>query len=216
MKKLKLIALAMIMISAVSCKDANKSTEENSTDIHTNEATTAGNYSVINDSTKVSFIAYKTTDKIAVGGKFKEINLTDTKQGKTALEALNGTKFSIPVSSLFTNDASGTRDSKILKFFFGVMKNSELISGEFKVSDDNRCSIDVTLNGQTANIPLQYTATSDTNLSFDGVMNLEKWDGLAAVASINKACEALHTGKDGVSKTWSEVAVHADVVFNKM
>ncbi|MBU0940230.1 MAG: hypothetical protein KKD36_02220, partial [Bacteroidetes bacterium] len=97
---------------------------------------------------------------------------------------------------------------------FGVMKNTELISGEFKVSGDNSCSIDVTLNGQTANIPLQYT-TSDTRLSFDGIMNLENWDGLAAVASINKACEALHTGKDGISKTWSEVAVHADVLLNK-
>jgi hypothetical protein len=46
-------------------------------------------------------------------------------------------------------------------------------------------------------------------------MNLENWDALAAVASINKACEALHTGKDGISKTWSEVAVHADVLLNK-
>jgi hypothetical protein len=45
-------------------------------------------------------------------------------------------------------------------------------------------------------------------------MNLENWDALAAVASINKACEALHTGKDGI-KTWSEVAVHADVLLNK-
>jgi hypothetical protein len=27
------------------------------------------------------------------------------------------------------------------------------------------------------------------------MMNLENWD-VAAVASINKACEALHTGKD--------------------
>jgi hypothetical protein len=41
-------------------------------------------------------------------------------------------------------------------------------------------------------------------------MNLENWDALAAVASINKACEALHTGKD-ISKT-CEVAVHADVL----
>jgi hypothetical protein len=43
-------------------------------------------------------------------------------------------------------------------------------------------------------------------------MNLENWDALAAVSSINKA---LHTGKDGISKTWSEVAVHADVLLNK-
>jgi hypothetical protein len=209
MKNLKLIALAMILFTAVGCKDSKKSTEDNTSETQK----TAGTYSLVNDSTKVSFTAYKTTDKVAVGGIFKEITLTNTKQGETALEALNGTKFSIPVSSLFTNDASGTRDPKILKFFFGVMKDTELISGEFKVSEEKTCSIDVTLNGKTSNIPLQYTANGNTSLSFDGVMNLEDWDGLAAVASINKACEALHTGQDGVSKTWSEVAVHADVLL---
>jgi hypothetical protein len=211
MKNLKLIALGIIMITAVSCKDSKKSDDEKTTETQTTE----GTYSVINDSTKVSFAAYKTTEKVAVGGIFKEITLTNTTEGETALEALNVTKFSIPVSSLFTNDATGTRDPKILEFFFGVMKNTELISGEFKVSDDNSCSIDVTLNEKTANIPLKLTTNSDTSLSFDGVMDLENWDGLAAVASINKACEALHTGKDGVSKTWSEVAVHADVLLNK-
>jgi hypothetical protein len=53
------------------------------------------------------------------------------------------------------------------------------------------CSIEVLLNGKTATIPLQFSTNSDTSLSFDGVMNLENWDALAAVASINKACEAL-------------------------
>ena len=96
-----------------------------------------------------------------------------------------------------------------------MMKDTELIKGTFKVATDNSCAIEVTLNGETATIPLQVTTNSDTSLSFDGVMNLENWDGLAAVASINKACEALHTGADGVSKTWSEVAVHADVLLNK-
>ena len=153
MKNLKLIALGMILFTAVGCKDSKKSTEELTTETQTTE----GTYSLIADSTKVSFNAYKTTDKAAVGGIFKEITLTESEEGKTALEALNGTKFSIPVSSLFTNDATETRDPKILKFFFGVMKNSELISGVFKVSGDNTCSIDVTLNGKTANIPLQYT-----------------------------------------------------------
>jgi hypothetical protein len=211
MKNLKLIALGMILITAIGCKDSKKDTEEKTLET----PTTAGTYNVVNDSTKVSFTAYKTTDKVAVGGSFKEITLTNTGEGKTAFEALNGTKFSIPVSSLFTNDATGTRDPKILKFFFGMLKDTELISGEFKVTGENTCSIDVNLNGKTANIPLNYTSNSDTSLSFDGVMNLENWDGLAAVASLNKACAVLHTGKDGVSKTWSEVAVHADVLLNK-
>lgn len=211
MKNLRLIAFAMIMMAAVGCKDAKPTTEESTPTTEVSEAT----YSVVNDSTKVSFTAYKTTDKTPVGGVFKEVKLTNTGKGNTALEALNGTQFSIPVSSLFTNDATETRDAKILQFFFGVLKNTELISGKFKVEADGTGAIEVLLNGKTATIPMQITTNSDTSLSFDGVMNLENWDGLAAVASINKACEALHTGKDGVSKTWSEVAVHADVLFSK-
>jgi hypothetical protein len=40
--------------------------------------------------------------------------------------------------------------------------------------------IEVLLNGKTATIPLQFSTNSDTSLSFDGVMNLENWDALAA------------------------------------
>ncbi len=95
------------------------------------------------------------------------------------------------------------------------MKDTEFISGVFKVSDNEACSIDVTLNGETANIPLEKEMTSDNHYTFKGVMDLEKWDTLDAVASINKACAALHTGADGVSKTWSEVAVEAQVLLEE-
>jgi hypothetical protein len=53
------------------------------------------------------------------------------------------------------------------------------------VGTDNTCSIDVLLNGKTANIPLQLTTNSDTSLSFDG-NEFRKLGCLAAVASINK------------------------------
>ncbi|MDB2607109.1 YceI family protein [Zobellia sp.] len=211
MKKIKLIVLGILLVGAFSCKDAKKEKSENSTEAQAATET----YSLAQDSTKVSFKAYKTTEKLPVGGEFKKINITKVGEGDTALEALNGTEFSIPVSSLFTNDATGTRDPKIIEFFFGAMENTELISGVFKVGDGDACSIDVTLNGKTENIPLTYQAASDNAFTFDGVMNLENWDALDAVASINKACEALHTGKDGVSKTWSEVAVHAEVLVQK-
>ncbi|MFZ1806099.1 MAG: hypothetical protein WAU36_02700, partial [Cyclobacteriaceae bacterium] len=158
---------------------------------------------------------YKTTGKVPVGGQFTKINISNTSTGETALDALNGTQFSIPVSSLFTNDPTETRDPKILASFFEVMVDTELISGVFKVAEDKTCSVDVTLNGNTANIPLEYTSDNDTRFSFDGVMNLEDWDALGAVASLNKTCEALHTGMDGVSKTWSDVAVHGEVLLKK-
>ncbi len=208
MKKIALFTLSLLVFASYNCKDAKKEKKQ------VEEMMKTEQYSLVTDSTKVSFTAYKTSEKLPVGGKFTKISISETSSGATALEALNGTKFSIPVSSLFTNDATGTRDPKIIEFFFGVMKNTELISGIFKAGADNTCSIDVTLNGETANIPLTHESSENT-YTFKGVMNLENWKALDAVASINKACEALHTGKDGVSKTWSEVAIQAEVLLEK-
>jgi len=207
MKNLKLIALSLLLLANFSCNNANKSTETET------EVAVESKFTLVEDSTKVSFVGYKTTEKVPVGGVFTKINVSNFGEGETAMEAMNGTKFRIPVSSLFTNDATGSRDPKLLEFFFGAMENTELISGVFKVADGNECSMDVTLNGSTQNIPLEYTTVGDTKYIFNGVMELGNWDALGAVASINKACEALHTGKDGVSKTWSEVAVRAEVLL---
>tara|TARA_R110002049_G_scaffold329_17_gene1914 strand:+ start:9236 stop:9877 length:642 start_codon:yes stop_codon:yes gene_type:complete len=212
MRKIAFACLSLLLITGISCKDAKKGEDGPAVEL---EAASSEKFSLVKDSTKVSFTAYKTTEKLPVGGKFTKINITNTTEGNTAMEALNGTTFSIPVSSLFTNDATGTRDPKILEFFFGVMENTELISGVFKVAGENNCYIKLTLNGKTENILLDHTMNGENSFSFSGVMNLENWDALNAVASINKACEALHTGKDGVSKTWSEVTVHADVLLQK-
>ncbi|MEP2057337.1 YceI family protein [Maribacter litoralis] len=211
MKKIALTFASALMIVFASCKEAKKGEDSKSVEA-TAEATEM--YSLVQDSTKVSFTAYKTTEKLPVGGKFQEINFSNTNSGATPLEALNGTEFSIPVSSLFTNDPTGTRDPKLLEFFFGVLKDTELISGVVKVEGD-KSSMDVTLNGETQNIPLSYEMDGDNKITFNGVMELENWNALDAVASINKACEILHTGKDGVSKTWSEVAVKAEVLLAK-
>ena len=45
-------------------------------------------------------------------------------------------------------------------------------------------------------------------------MNLDDWSAQKAVASINLACKELHKGKDGVSKTWSEVGIDISTTFN--
>ena len=212
MKTIKLALLALVLIASYNCKENKKESKE---EIEEVEVVASEKFSLVQDSTKVSFTAYKTSEKLPVGGQFTNINITKSGSGSSALEAMNGTEFSIPVSSLFTNDATETRDPKIIEFFFGAMENTTLISGVFKVSDDEKSSIDVTLNGKTANIPLITEMTSESTYTFNGVMNLENWDALAAVASLNKACEALHTGKDGVSKTWNEVAVQAEVLLQK-
>ncbi|AXG73231.1 hypothetical protein DVK85_02895 [Flavobacterium arcticum] len=214
MKKIAFLCLAIALSTTYSCKQEKEKSVTTETENQENNTTT-GKFSLVKEATKVSFTAYKTTDKVPVGGEFKKIEITNTTTGDTPLAALNGTTFKIPVNSLYTNDATETRDPKILGFFFGVMKNTEFISGTFNVYEDGKCSIDVTLNGKTANIFLTQEMTSENHYTFKGVMNLENWDALNAIASINKACEVLHTGADGVSKTWSEVAVEAQVVLEE-
>ena len=106
MKTMKLLVLALIVMAGYNCKQAKKEQKEQEQEIVTEK------FSLVKDSTKVSFTAYKTTEKLPVGGKFLKIDITNSDEGANALEALNGTTFSIPVSSLFTNDATGTRDPK--------------------------------------------------------------------------------------------------------
>jgi len=209
MKKIKLIALALVVLAGYNCKDAKKEKEKEVKEM------ASKSFTLVKDSTKVSFTAYKTSEKLAVGGKFMKINIKNSKNGATALEALNGTEFGIPVSGLFTNDATGTRDPKLLEFFFGAMQDTEIISGVFKTDADNKCSIDVTMNGETSNIPLEYVINTETSITFNGTLNLEDWNALEAVAAINNACKELHTGKDGVSKTWTDVAIQAQVLLTK-
>src|SRR6056297_4252523 len=126
MKKIQIAALGLLLVAAFSCKQTKK--EEK-----TEEA--VATYSIVEDSTDVRFTAYKTTDKVPVGGTFQEIELTYT-AGETPMETLNGLEFTIPVSSLFTNDPTKVRDPKIIEFFFEKMAETQSITGTFTFKDD--------------------------------------------------------------------------------
>jgi hypothetical protein len=132
------------------------------------------------------------------------------------METLDGLEFSIPVSSLFTNDTTNTRDPKIIHFFFDVMAETQSIKGTFSFDNDKKCSVNLTMNGVSTNLPMDYEILDSGQVNFNGVMDLKNWNALEALASLNKACEALHTGPDGVSKTWEDVAINASVFLSKM
>lgn len=155
--------------------------------------------------TELSFTAFKTTDKVPVSGVFKTLEFE--KRSANEIEALlNGLEFSIPVSSLFTDDATKTRDPKILAFFFGKMVNTELLSGTI-ISDNGKYSANIMMNGESHSIPLEVEVFDETKLVANGTLNLADWNALEALASLNEACFDLHKGSDGVSKTWEDVEV---------
>lgn len=207
MKKIQIAALGLLLVAAFSCKQTKKEAEKT-------EETATATYSIVEDSTNVRFTAYKTTEKVPVGGTFQEVELTYT-AGETPLETLDGLEFSIPVSSLFTNDATNTRDPKIIEFFFEKMAETQSITGTFSFDADNSCTVQLSMNGVSAELPMEYEITDDNHVNFSGTMDLKQWDALEALASLNEACKVLHTGADGVSKTWEDVAITGSVLLEQ-
>ena len=208
MKKISFLLFALA-ISTISCKNEKK---EAKTDSNIKIAAKE-NFVVKPEATSVKWTAYKTTEKKGVGGEFTTINF-ETKSGISPQEALNNLNFSIPISSLFTNDATNTRDAKIKNSFFGSMLNTEFLKGSISYVD-NKCTATITMNGVTHNLPLDINITDERRVTLTGTMNLKDWDALDALAALNKVCFDLHKGADGVSKTWEDVAIEVSTFLRK-
>ena len=199
LKKISFISIAFLIgVVIVSCKKDIKKE--------------APKFSLEQNDVTVKWTGYKTTDKIAVNGQFREINITNINEGENALETLNGAEFSIPVSSLFTDEH--VRDSKLKQLFFGVMDNTLSLNGKLNLLDNGSGTIDLLMNGIQQKISVTYTISGEL-VELQGIMNLDNWNGNAALASLTEACFELHKGPDGISKTWNEVAVRATVNLKK-
>ena len=201
MKKIYVLSLILlIMVFVSSCKKNEKK------EVNQIEKT----YSIIADSTKINWTAYKTTAKVPVNGQFAEITIENVKKDSTALGALNGLKFKIPVSSLITNDT--IRDKKLKEYFFGAMKNSSVITGTVHINKENASTVDLTLNGITRELPIAYIV-ADNKVTIIGNMELDNWQAKAALEALNVVCKDLHTGEDGITKTWSDVKIEVVAIL---
>lgn len=159
----------------------------------------------------IEWTAYKTTEKVPVKGEFKKVNITSGGLGSTVKEAINNAEFSIPISSIFTSDPS--RDYKIRKFFFGVMDNTKLLSGKLVIQNDSSGFANITMNGITEKLPFNYSIKAN-KFSMSTNMDVLHWNAKSSLDSLNFICKELHKGLDGISKTWSEVAINISSTFN--
>lgn len=205
MKKISLFILGLTFITLTSCK------KEEKTEIPAETPTEVSSLQIVNDSTKVTWVGFKTTDKVAVGGQFKTIELKDVKSGSTPEEVLNGSSFSIPISSLFTDNED--RDSKLKTIFFGAMKNTELLSGILNFKD-GACTMSLSMNDVVKDVPLDYSFENNL-LTMKSTININDFGAQGALAAIHKACFELHKGADGVSKTWETVEIKGQVLFQE-
>ena len=86
------------------------------------------------------------------------------------------------------------------------MINTENINGTIHINNETSGTVDIEMNGITQALPITFVA-SDQMVTLEAIMDLDNWQAQAAITALNTVCKDLHTGEDGISKTWSEVRI---------
>ncbi|MDJ0645654.1 MAG: YceI family protein [Flavobacteriaceae bacterium] len=200
MKKLPLLFIVLFLSTIlVSCKKEAKKEP--------------AKFAVVAETITVNWTGYKTTAKIPVKGQFKTVEIKNTREAPTALEALNGAEFSLPVSSLFSGDDD--RDGKLKQLFFGVMDATVALTGTLNLTKDGKGTVNLKMNNVSKEIPVTYILSGQL-VELTGTLDIvNDFQAQKALESISKACFELHKGPDLVSKTWSEVGIDAAIYLKK-
>jgi polyisoprenoid-binding protein YceI len=197
MKKFKNIAIAFsTAILLVACGDETIPTVETEVD------SPICFYSYESGATTMEWTAFKFTEKAPVKGTFTEINVDGTLKSDDAMVLLSSLSFSIPVSSITSQNEE--RDGKIVKHFFGTIATDNLTGNVVSLGENGEAIIDVTMNSITKPVKGEYTFV-DGKFDFSATMDVSNWDAIPAINVLNTICKDLHTGMDGKSKLWSEI-----------
>lgn len=167
-------------------------------------------YTYDSTATEFAWTAYKTSKKVGVGGTFDDISITSDGSSDNPTALIKSMKFSIKTASV--NSANEERDGKISNLFFGTL-NTSSIDGRVKdLNDDGKAIIEVSMNGVKADVEGDYTFV-DGKFTFDTSIDMSTWNAMNGIKTLNDACNDLHTGEDGISKLWSEVALSFSTQF---
>lgn len=221
MKK-SILAIVAVSVSLVACNSGSDKSEAHGhehikgQDEHhhddSHEHTTSSVYD--NNSTTIGFGAFKTTDKKEVKGWFKDFEMTGITESKNLEDIFKNASINIDVTSLDTKNDG--RNTTLLTEFFNKTTSNESITGKVVSfnTDSSTAILEITFNDVAKELSFDYKLSGDT-LSMNSSLNLEEVNGLEAIASLNTACEALHKGDDGVSKTWNDVSIYLTTILKR-
>jgi hypothetical protein len=165
---------------------------------------------------KVEWTAYKTTEKVGVTAGFKSTQFKTGKPARTVPAALRGATAKIDGLSVESNNE--LRNANLKQAFFGLLKDKADIQAKIinAQGDDHQGSVEMSLslNGTTRKVPMKYNV-SETGIEATGTIDILEFNGSQPLKALNELCYELHKGKDGVSKTWSEVALRVTAPITK-
>ena len=120
---------------------------------------------------------------------------------KKLIESLT---FTIETSSVETQNEE--RNGKIAKLFFTTIGTPQITGKVKSLGEDGNATVEIKMNNLSQDVVGSYTLI-DGKFSFNATIDVLKWNAGAGIKELNTACKDLHTGADGVSKLWSEVAL---------
>lgn len=153
------------------------------------------------DSAKVTWKAFKTYEKIGVGGNFDRV-ITQPKNASSIEALLIGSNVKIDTASI--NSGNPARDATLVNSFFKV-QNIDTITAKIISTKDSKAITEITMNNVTKTIPLNYTI-QEGKIVAKGAIDLGDFTMLSSLQSINKTCFALHAGK-----TWQDVEIGFEI-----
>lgn len=151
----------------------------------------------------LQWTAYKFTEKLGVSGVFDDFTLDEKSDPGTIEELLEGTKMTIAIASINSNNE--IRDPKLRANFFKVF-NTDFITARIINAESGQGAIELTMNEISNELDYNYLIKSDT-LFLNTNLDLLLWNGKEAMDSLNLVCYDLHKGADGISKLWPDVDV---------
>jgi polyisoprenoid-binding protein YceI len=153
------------------------------------------------ENAKVTWKAYKTYEKIGVGGSFDRA-VFSPKSAKTIEEFLTGSHLNIDTSSV--NSGNPGRDATLVASFFKI-QNVESIAAKIISAKDSKALVEITMNGVTKSIPMSY-GFQEGKIVGKGVIDLSDFAMLKSLQSITTTCFNLHGGK-----TWQDVEIGFEI-----
>ncbi len=152
----------------------------------------------------LEWTAFKFTEKTPVKGTFNEIKIEGMESSDDPKKLIESMTFTIETSSVETQNEE--RNGKIAKLFFTTIGTPQITGKVKSLGEDGNATVEIKMNNLSQDVVGSYTLI-DGKFSFNATIDVLKWNAGAGIKELNTACKDLHTGADGVSKLWSEVAL---------
>lgn len=154
----------------------------------------------------MEWTAFKFTNKAPVKGTFNSMTLQGNTTAKTFSELVGGLSLEIDQSTIESGNPG--RNVTVAQFFFDKFTSkAKMKASVSKIEGDEKAGtlhIELAINGVSKTLPFAYEV-KDNVLEAMATMQMMDFGLKAAFDSIHKTCKTLHTGEDGVAKTWDVV-----------